>query len=237
MGKFKQAFKMEEVFTYIGIVVFSTVVIAINLFIVTGNSLAIILKDSFFQVSSIITATGFSNTDFNLWPEFSRMILIILMFVGACAGSTCGGIKVSRFIILIKSIKRNIKKMLHPKSISNISFESGILDEETISGTSNYFALMIILFAFCVLLLSLDPFNVPANMIPIEGINKFTTNFTAAASCINNIGPGLNLVGPSGSYCFYSDFSKIILSIAMLIGRLEIYPLLLLFSPKVWKNK
>lgn len=237
MGKFKQAFKMEEVFTYIGIVVFSTVVIAINLFIVTGNSLAIILKDSFFQVSSIITTTGFSNTDFNLWPEFSRMILIILMFVGACAGSTCGGIKVSRFIILIKSIKRNIKKMLHPKSISNISFESGILDEETISGTSNYFALMIILFAFCVLLLSLDPFNVPANMIPIEGINKFTTNFTAAASCINNIGPGLNLVGPSGSYCFYSDFSKIILSIAMLIGRLEIYPLLLLFSPKVWKNK
>lgn len=231
--KFKQAFKMEEVFIYIIIVVVATLAIAINLIFVTNQSLGIIFKDSFFQVTSIITTTGFTNTDFNLWPEFSKVILVILMFIGACAGSTCGGIKVSRYIIIIKSIKRNIKKMLHPKSVSNISFESGIVDEETVSSTSNYFALMMILFTICFLLLSLDPFK----GVELAGQSKFVTNFAATASCINNIGPGLDLVGPSGGYGFYSNFSKIILSMAMLIGRLEIYPLLLLFSPKVWANK
>lgn len=235
--KYRQAFKMEEVFTYFIIVLVSTLAIAINLYIVTKNSLGIILKDSFFQVSSIITTTGFANTDFNTWPEFSKTILILLMFIGACAGSTCGGMKISRYIIVFKNIKRNIMKMLHPKAVSNVTFEGNVLDDETVYSTSNYFVLMLIIFGVCLLLLSLDPFNVPDSLIPIEGVEKFTTNFTALASCINNIGPGLNVVGPSGSFGFYSTFSKIVLSFAMLIGRLEIYPLLLIFSPSVWKNK
>ncbi len=235
--KFRQAFKMEEVLVYILIIIFSTITIALNLYIVTKESFGIILKDSFFQVSSIITSTGFSTVDFNLWPELSKTILVILMFIGACAGSTGGGIKVSRFIILIKNIKRTFKKLVHPKSVSNISFESSILDEETISGVSNYFALFMIIFAIFVLLLSFDPFNLNGVTIPTEGVSKFVTNFTAVTTCFNNIGPGLNLVGPSGSFGFYSDFSKLVLSFAMLCGRLEIYPVLLLFTPKVWLNK
>lgn len=235
--RFHQAFKMEEVFTYILIIVFSTIAITVNLYIVTKQSLGIILKDSFFQVTSIITSTGFSTVDFNLWPEFSKTILVILMFIGACAGSTGGGIKVSRFIILTKNIKRNLKKLIHPKSVSNITFESNILDEETISGVNNYFSLFMIIFVILVLLLSLDPFILDGVTIPEEGVSKFVTNFTAVTTCFNNIGPGLNLVGPSGSFGFYSGFSKLILSFAMLCGRLEIYPILLLFTPKVWLNK
>lgn len=221
---FKKAFKMEEVFWYLGIILVSTILIAVNIYFTIGGSLAIILKDSFFQVSSIITTTGFATTDFNLWPALSQVILVLLMFIGACAGSTGGGMKVSRFVLIVKSIRRNIKKLVHPKSISNIRFEGGVVDDDVVHGALNYFACLIFIFIFCLIIIAFD--------------NKdFVTNFTAVSACINNIGPGLGEVGPMGNYNDYSDLSKIILSMAMLVGRLEIFPILMLFSPKIWLNK
>lgn len=224
IGKIKQAFKCEEMHWYLGVITLSTVLIAINLVTQFEYTWGLAFRDSFFQVSSIITTTGFSNTDFNLWPTLSKVILVLLMFVGGCAGSTAGGIKVSRIVILFKTLRREIKKLIHPNVVAPIKFEGETMDEEVVKGISGYFALVMALLALTIIIISIDG-------------HDFATTFTAAITCINNVGPGLNLVGPMGSFDVFSNFSKFILSIVMLIGRLEVYPILILFLPKMWANK
>ncbi len=225
IGKVKQALKSEELRWYLGIVTFSIVSIAINLVLTLDYSIENAVNQSFFQVSSIITTTGFSNCDFNLWPSFSKFILFILMFIGACAGSTGGGIKISRIVILFKSLKREVNRLIHPNIVSHIKFEGETVDENVIKGVNSYFALLVFLFISTFVLISFDG-------------KDLATNFTAAAACINNIGPGLTtIVGPMGNFSSFSVFSKIILSLSMLIGRLEIYPIIMLFIPKVWSKR
>ena len=225
IGNFRQALKSEELKWYLSIIFVAIALITLNIMISdTTKVLSTTLKDSFFQVASIITTTGFSTTDFNAWPELSRSILIVLMFFGACAGSTGGGIKISRIAILFKASGREVKKLIHPHSIQNIRFEGTSVKEDTVKGVFAYFSIFIIIFVLAVLLVSLDG-------------KDFVTNFSSVAACINNIGPGLGLVGPMGNYASFSYFSKIILILTMLVGRLEIFPILILFIPNMWKNK
>ena len=224
--RFKSAIKSTELWVYLGIIAFSTVLISVNTFDVS-NSLFDTVRTAFFQVSSIITTTGYATVDFNLWPNLSKTILVLLMFIGACAGSTGGGIKVSRIIIAIKTIFKDIKRMLHPRSVGSVKFEGKAIDNQTINNVSVYFAIYFILFFAILFLLSFETAE----------IFDFETNFTAVAACFNNIGPGLAGVGPASNFEAYSGFSKIILSIAMLLGRLEIFPILLIFTPIFWKRK
>lgn len=224
IGKFKQAIKSEELRWYVSIVFISVVLICMNLIFSLDYTFSDALLHSFFQVSSIITTTGFSSVDFNLWPSFSKSVLFILMYVGACAGSTGGGLKVSRLVILLKSLKREINKLIHPYSVSHIKFEGVAVDEDVVKGVNGYFVTLVVLSAFFCLLISVDG-------------KDFTTNISAVAACINNIGPGFNEVGPLGNFDLFSPFSKIVLSFAMLIGRLEIYPILILFIPKVFTKR
>ncbi len=223
LKKFKSAIKSTELWCYFGIVVASITAIAINIYPLINN-VADAIRHSAFQVSTIITTTGYATTDFNLWPSLSKSILLILMFFGGCAGSTAGGLKISRVVILGKMIRRELKRMLHPRSVNTINFEGKPLDESTIKGISSYFAIYIALFAIIFLVLSIEPFG-------------FETNFSATAACFNNVGPGFSLVGPTGNFSIFSDFSTFILSIAMLLGRLEIFPLVLALSFSTWKKQ
>ena len=222
--KFKSVLKSAELWTYLGIVLVSTGFVFREIlprFDHAGDA----IRASFFQVSSIITTTGFSTDDFNLWSSLAKGILLTLMFIGACAGSTGGGLKVSRVVILYKRIRIEVKRLLHPRSVSAVKFEGRPVDEVTLNSVSSYFALYVLIFVVIFILLSaLNSFD-------------FETNFSAAAACYNNIGPGLGAVGPASSYADYSLISKIILSFAMLFGRLEIWPLILAFSPTVWMKK
>ena len=224
IGKIKQAIKSEELRWYLVVILLSTTMITANLMINLNQTFGIALKDAYFQVSSIMTTTGFSTVDFNLWPTFSKVILIMIMFVGGCAGSTGGGIKVSRIVILFKSLKREIQKLLHPNSVAPIKMEGEVVDGTVVKGVNVYFAFVMILLFAGTLLVSFDGLD-------------FTSTFTGVVACINNIGPGLSLVGPMGNFDCFSYFSKIILSILMLIGRLEVYPILILFLPKTWTGK
>ena len=224
IGKIKQAIKSEELRWYLVVILLSTTMITANLMINLNQTFGIAFKDAYFQVSSIMTTTGFATVDFNLWPTFSKTILIIIMFVGGCAGSTGGGIKVSRIVILFKSLKREIQKLLHPNSVAPIKMEGEVVDGTVVKGVNVYFAFVMILLFAGTLLVSFDGLD-------------FTSTFTGVVACINNIGPGLSLVGPMGNFDCFSYFSKIILSILMLIGRLEVYPILILFLPKTWTGK
>ena len=222
LRKFKAAFQSDEVKAYLGIILFSIIAITINcrhLFESVGET----LRHSAFQVASIITTTGYSTTDFDLWPEFSKTILVILMFIGACAGSTGGGIKVSRIIILFKSIAKQLKLAIHPKSTFKISMSGRFIEHDTIRSVNTFMVVYLMIFALSLLVISLD------NM-------DFTTNFTAVAATINNIGPGLAAVGPTQNFSEYSVLSKLVLTFNMLAGRLEIFPMLVLFSPYTWKK-
>ncbi len=221
--KFKAVFKSMEMWIYIGIVTASSIAITINI-LPLSDSFARAFTDSSFQVASIITTTGYATADFDAWPEFSKTILLLLMFIGACAGSTGGGIKVSRVIILLKTVKRELKKLLHPRSVDVIRFEGKRLDEITTRSVSSYLAIYTLFFCALLLLLGFESFDLE-------------TNLSAAAACFNNIGPGFGAVGPTLSYSLYSPFAKIILSFAMLFGRLEIYPLILTLSPSTWVKK
>ena len=223
LGKIRSAFKSTELWVYLGIVAISTVAISVNIMPLT-ESFSLSLRDAAFQVSSIITTTGYATTDFDKWPELSKTILLALTFIGACAGSTGGGIKVSRVVILAKSIKRELKKLLHPRSVSVLRFEGKRLDEQTVSSVSSYLAVYIFFFAGILLMLSFEN-------------QSFETNFSAATACFNNIGPGFDAVGPTRNFDIYSPFSKLLLSVAMLFGRLEIYPLFIAFSPSTWIKK
>ena len=222
VGKIKSALRSSELWVYLGIIVVATITITLNC-LPLFDSLSETLRHSAFQVGSIITTTGFVTTDFDLWPEFSKTILVILIFIGASAGSTGGGIKVSRIMILMKSIVKEIKITAHPRTTHKIKMDGRTLEHETIRGANVYMISYLVIFATALLIVSLD------NM-------DFTTNFTAVATTINNVGPGLAGVGPTQNFSEYSNLSKSILSITMLIGRLEIFPVLVLMSPYTWKK-
>ncbi len=221
--KAAQAVKSEELHVFLAIVAVSTAVISLNL-INSGISAENAVTDAAFQVSSVISTTGYSTVDFNLWPQLSKSILFILMFIGGCAGSTAGGLKVSRIIIMYKSACRELKRILHPRSVSSLKFEGKHVDSESEHGVLSYLAMYFIVFALLILLISAEPFD-------------FETNITAVAACYNNVGPGFAAVGPMSSFSQYSDTAKLILSAAMLLGRLELYPLLLTFTPSTWSKK
>ena len=223
MGKVKSILRSEELRWYLGIIAGATLLIAWNTLSRWGGILQS-LRYAFFQVASVITTTGFATADFNLWPELSRMLLLVLMLVGACAGSTGGDLKVSRLIIMLKSAKREISRMLHPRSVYTLQFEGKPLEDQTIHNVFTYFFILVFLVIASVLLVSLD------NM-------DFDSTFSAVLACINNIGPGLGIVGPMGSYAALSPLSKLVLILDMLLGRLEIFPMLMLFAPSVWIGK
>jgi trk system potassium uptake protein TrkH len=222
LGNIKNALKSEELRWYLGIVGLSTLTISLNIMkTFKGQS----FRYAFFQVASIITTTGYSTTDFDMsFPEFSKTLLVLLMFLGACAGSTGGGFKVSRLIILLKSFKKEVTKLMHPRSVTVIKLEGKPIDSSVSYNTVSYFMMYMIIMIVSLLLISVDNFD-------------FTTNSTAVIACFNNIGPGLGKVGPAGSFGGFSSFSKIVLSFDMLFGRLEILPMLVLFTPKAWQRK
>lgn len=221
-GALKKAFCMEEVRVYITIILISVGIIFLNI-LNTCASIFDALTHAAFQVSSIITTTGFSSIDFDLWPEASKTILVLLMFIGACAGSTGGGIKVSRFILLIKTIMKELNSYIHPKIIKKIKMDDKPVEHEVLRSTNVYFITFMIIFCASVFIVSFD--------------NKdFSTNFTAVAATINNIGPGLSLVGPTQNFGHFSILSKYVLMFDMLAGRLELFPLLILFHPAAWKD-
>ena len=223
LKKFKSVFKSGELWAYVGIAAVATVAICINI-LPTFNNFWDALRASAFQVSSIITTTGFSTVDFDVWPTFSKVILAALMFTGACAGSTGGGFKVTRLVILFKSIKQELKRMIHPRSVRAIKFEGKVVDQTTLNGVGIYLGIYMMCLVAVIIAISFEPFD-------------FETSFSAALSCFNNIGPGFSAVGPMASYAEYTGFSKIILSFAMLLGRLEIYPLLIALTPSTWTKK
>lgn len=218
--KWKSAFKSAEVKAYFIIIFASIILITIN---ITGrfSSVREAFHHAAFQVGTIITTTGFATDDFNLWPSFSKMILVLLMFIGACAGSTGGGIKVSRILILFKSVAKELDVIVHPHNIRKVKMDGRVVEHSVMRSVNVFFVSYMIIFAVSVLLISLDNFD-------------FTTNFTAVAATLNNIGPGLELVGPASNFSCFSDFSKLVLTFDMLVGRLEIFPLLALFSKNTW---
>lgn len=221
--RFKSVLKSTELWCYIAIVVLSVAAISVNIYS-SYSGFAETVRTATFQVSSIITTTGYATTDFNLWPGFSKMILVMLMFIGGCAGSTAGGFKLSRVLILIKSTFRDLRQTMRPRSIASVKLEGKTLDKQTIDGVKSYLAIYFIVFFVVTVLLSIENFD-------------FETTFTSVLSCFNNIGPGLGKVGPASSFADFSGQSKILLSVVMLLGRLEIYPLLLAFSPALWRKK
>lgn len=219
---FKDAFKMEEVRWYFGIILASVFIITLNTWhLYTGFGETV--KHSFFQVASIITTTGYSTTDFDLWPELSKTILVLLMVIGACAGSTGGGFKVSRILILMKTIKKELSLMLHPREIKKIRMDGQVVNDDIIRSANVFTIIYFFLLFASILLISIDNFD-------------FTTNFTAVAATLNNIGPGLAKVGPTCNFGSYSIFSKFVLMFNMLAGRLELFPLILLIMPNTWKH-
>ena len=223
LKRIKYVFKSSELWVYTGIVLVSIGIITADIYSMTsGFSEA--LRLSSFQVSSVITTTGFSTTDFNLWPTLSKSVLLVLMFIGACAGSTGGGLKVSRVIMLVKLIFKEIKQMIHPRSVSSMRFEGKDVEDKTQRSVSVYFAVYMICFFVIFLIISIESFD-------------FETTFSAVTACFNNIRPGFGVVGPTGSFAPFSDFSTLVLSIAMLLGRLEIFPLLIVLTPSVWMKK
>ena len=220
--KFAQAFKMEEVRYYFGIIGVATLIITCNIYHIFGSA-AKAFQQAAFQVGSIITTTGYATTDFNMWPEISRTILVILMFIGACAGSTGGGVKVSRILILCKTVRKELHIFLHPNAVKKIKMDGKAIPHEVVRSTNIFFIVYVLIFSSSVFLIAFDDF-------------ELITNFTAVAATFNNIGPGLELVGPTGNFCMFSWFSKLILTFDMLAGRLEIFPLLLLFVRDTWRK-
>ncbi|WP_311924007.1 TrkH family potassium uptake protein [Enterococcus avium] len=222
IGKIAPVLKSEELRGYLAIIAGSTLLITLNIASQYPSYLKA-FRYAVFQVASIITTTGFTTTNYDKWPMFSQTILLLLMFIGACAGSTGGGIKVSRIIMLSKQAIQELKKMIHSRSVTTLNFEGEAIAPKTISNVYSYLVLYLLVFAASLLILSLENLD-------------FQTTFSAVATCINNVGPGFKAVGPTGNFGFLSDFSKWTLSFAMLAGRLEIFPILLLFSKSLWKS-
>ncbi|MGN0157796.1 MAG: TrkH family potassium uptake protein [Brotaphodocola sp.] len=219
----KDALKCEEARGYLTIILAATLLITWNIHRSFPNIL-MAFHHAAFQVGSVITTTGYSTVDFDLWPAFSKAILVVLMFCGACAGSTGGGMKVSRMMIAAKTVKKEISSLIHPRSIKILKYEGKAIEHNVIRSINTYMVAFFLVFASSLLLISLDNFS-------------FTTNFTAVAATINNIGPGLEQVGPTCNFGGYSMFSKYVLMFDMLAGRLELFPMLVLFSPKTWMKE
>ena len=223
-GRFKEALN-SEVRTFIGVVIAAIVLITLNIYQISGTDLITTIKDVAFTVASIISTSGFSTVDFDTWPQFSKYILLMLMFTGACAGSTCGGIKLSRITLFFKNVAREFRYMLHPKMVRKITVDKKPVENEVARSVSVYLLCYVIVFFISLLLLSLDP-----------GIDNLETGFSAIATTLNNCGPGLGKLGPTCNFGFLTDFSKLLLSFNMLAGRLELFPMLLLFTPSTWKK-
>lgn len=223
LRKFKAVFKNEELRLYFGIAAGSIVLIAINISRMY-NTVYESVHHAAFQVVSIMTTTGYGTVDFEQWPAFSKAILLSLMFIGASAGSTGGGLKVSRVLLLMKSIRRTIRKTLHPRRVQPVYMDGRAVSEEVCDNVNAYLAIYCVILVLSFAIISVDGFSIG-------------TNFSAVASCFNNIGPGFELVGATQNFSIYSDLSKIILSLDMLLGRLEIFPLLLLLSPDTWSRR
>ena len=223
LRQFRAVFRDEELRLYFGIVLGSIALIVWNLrgFYPTFRET---VRHAAFQVSSIITTTGFATTDFDLWPGFSKTILLCLMVVGACAGSTGGGLKVARLLLLLKTTRRNISQMLNPRKVLLVRNNDQVVDEQVLSNTNAYLSAYVIILFVSFMLISLDDFSTG-------------TNFSAVLCCFNNIGPGLELVGPTCNFSSFSVLSKLVLILDMLLGRLEIFPLLVLFSPQTWRGR
>ena len=220
--QFKKAFKIEEVKYYLLIIATVICIIIVNTFSTIDN-LSTTIRDASFQVVSVMTSTGFATSDFNQWNETSRFILVLIMFIGACAGSTGGGIKVSRFVVAVKTIGKEINSFIHPRSIKKINIDKKPVEHEVVRSVNVFFITYMLVFSFSLFILT------------FEG-KDLITNFTAVTATINNIGPGLELVGPTGNFSCFNPLSKIILIFDMLAGRLELFPLLLTLHPGLWKN-
>ncbi len=220
--RFRAVTKSGELWFFLAIVGISVAAVTGNIYSVYGN-LSDSLRHSSFQVASIISTTGYSTANFDLWPTFSKTILLVLMFIGGCAGSTAGGIKVSRILLMFKIAGKEIRHLLHPRAVNAVRLEGKPVDNATVKSVSSYFLIYFICFFAVFILLGLEPLSIE-------------TNFSAAVSCFNNVGPGLAAVGPMESYGIYSAFSKVLLSFAMLFGRLEIFPMIILFAPSTWKR-
>ena len=221
-GGVRDALRDQELHLFGALVLLTTGIITIDILpLFDGFSSAV--RHAFFQVMSITSTAGFATADFNLWPEVSRWVLVLLMFCGACAGSTGGGIKIGRILLMGRAARCEIRRMSRPRTVNRVMVNGKAVDDETLRGSLIFFFLYILMLIVGTLLVSFDGFDT-------------TTNFTAVLSCLSNIGPGLGLVGPMGNFAMYSVFSKIILTAAMLIGRLEIFPILILFSPSLWKR-
>ena len=222
LKKAKKAIRIDEIRVYFAIIFISAITITFQI-LPSVKKLSTALCQAFFQVGSIITTTGFATADFDQWNNLCKTILVTLMFCGACSGSTGGGIKVSRILILFKSVKKELHSYLHPRSIRKINMDGKSLDDDTVRSTNVYFTTFFTLFTISLFLVS------------IEG-KDLITNFTAVAATINNIGPGLNAVGPTQNFASFGSLSKLVLMIDMLAGRLELFPILLLFAPNVWES-
>ncbi len=222
-GKIRSALRSEELRLYLSIIAVSVFLVTLNVSPLYGST-GKALRHSFFQVASILSTSGFAITDYSLWPELSKILLIGLMLCGSCAGSTGGGIKVSRILMLFKDFSREIRKSIHPRSYQVIKIDGHIVEEATLKGVSVYLSVYVFLFLFASLIVSLDNF-------------PFTSTVTGVIASLSNIGPGLESIGPTGNYSAFSDLSKITLSFCMLIGRLEFFPVLILFSRNAWRRR
>ena len=223
-GRAKSALKNEELHCFVGIVLFAVVSIAINLYS-RGyyGSIATAMHQAFFNVSMSISTSSFATVDYTLWPQYSKWMLLMLMLIGGCAGSTCGGLKLSRAMILVKTALSDLRRMAHPRSVNPVQIDGKRVAPETVKAVHTYFVLYIFIILSCTLLISLDGFDT-------------ATNFSASLACLSNIGPGLGVNGPYGNYSMFSDLSKLLLSFVMLLGRLELYPILVMLMPSTWRR-
>ena len=222
MRRFKTALRISEVWAYLGIVASAVLIITVN---ILPQSVGVFpaFHHALFSVSSIITTTGYATADFNLWPELSRILLVILMLVGACAGSTGGGMKVSRIMILIKSCRCEVSRLLHPREVKVMTMDGKRVPDGTVRGVQAYCTAYVLITVGSILLVALDNFD-------------FTTTVTAVIATLNNIGPGLGMVGPAGGFAAFSPLAKVVMTLDMLFGRLELFPLLILLSPRTWRR-
>lgn len=222
-GNIKGFFKNEELKYYLLIILVAVILITFNILGLNNGDVALSIRQAAFQVTSIVTSTGYATVDYNFWPTLSQSILVMLMLVGAMAGSTGGGIKTVRVVIMLKAIKREINKIIHPKRINSVKIDGRAVDEELIHGVFLFIGAYAIISLIAIFIISFDNFD-------------FTTTITSVITTMSNIGPGLGMVGPAGNFSAFSPFSKLVFSFCMLAGRLEIYPMIILFSPSIWRK-
>lgn len=222
-GNIKNFFESEELKYYLLMIGLSTLIISINILDINGGRIGESIRQAAFQVTSIISTTGYATTDFNLWPTLSKVVLLFLMISGAMAGSTAGGVKTTRIVIILKSIRRGIDKILHPKRVQSVKMDGKVVEEETITGVLLFIGAYIVIAFIAVLIVSFDNLDL-------------VSTTTSVLTCISNVGPGLEVVGPTGNFSVFSPLSKLVLSFCMLAGRLEIYPMLIMFSKSIWKK-